>query len=193
MLSINSIRILVLGLVTTLPCLGIAAPATFKIDPVHSSVGFKIRHFVSKVPGTFADFSGTIVFDEKSPESSKVDAIIKIASVNTNNAKRDGHLQAPDFFDVAKFPEIKFTSTSWKKTGDNLYEVTGNLTMRDVTKPVTLTVTSLGTAPGRNDTTLAGWEAKAKLDRNAWGITYGAPAVGSDVEIEINIEATLQK
>lgn len=170
-----------------------AEVATYKLDASHSSVGFRIRHFVTKVPGHFAKFDADIQFDEANPANSKVSATINAASIDTNHADRDKHLQNDDFFKVGKFPEIKFVSTTWKKTGDNTYDVTGDLTMLEQTKPVVLAVTYLGQTPGRGGKMLAGWEATAKIDRTAWGISYGLPAVGKDVEIEINIEGVLQK
>ena len=104
-----------------------AAVETYAIDPVHSSVGFSIRHFISKVPGSFTQFSGTITVDRDNLEHSSVDATIDVGSINTRNEKRDSDLRSPHFFDAAKFSTITFKSSSWKKTGEDTYDVTGDL------------------------------------------------------------------
>ena len=101
-----------------------AAVETYAIDPVHSAVGFSIRHFVSKVPGKFTKFSGKITVDRDNLEKSSVTARIEIASVETGDNDRDTHLKSPDFFDAAKHPEMTFTSTAWKKTGTDTFDIT---------------------------------------------------------------------
>ena len=172
------------------------AAETYVIDPVHSSVGFNIRHFVSKVPGRFAKFSGTITVDRANPAQSSAEATIDIASVDTGNQKRDDHLRTADFFDAAKYPTMKFKSTSWKKTGENTYDVTGDLTLKDVTMPVTLKVTSLGFGPGMGGTQLSGWEATTTIDKKQWNMKDPPmldAALGDDVTISINIEAGMKK
>jgi polyisoprenoid-binding protein YceI len=98
------------------PAISLAAE-TYVIDASHSSVGFSIRHFVSKVPGKFNRFEGKISFDKSNPAASSVEATIQVASIDTENQKRDDHLRNPDFFDVAKFPTMTFKSTAWKRTG----------------------------------------------------------------------------
>lgn len=166
-----------------------AEVATYTIDPVHSGVGFKIRHHFTKVPGNFAEFSGTIHFDAENPSASSVEATIAAASVDTNSDKRDGHLRSDDFFKVATYPEITFKSTSWKKVGENQFEVVGDLTMVGQTHPVTLAVEFLGEGPGNRDTVISGWDISGSLDRTDWGITYGPGIVGNEVAIEISVEA----
>jgi polyisoprenoid-binding protein YceI len=169
-----------------------AAPETYNIDVVHSSVGFTIRHFVAKVPGNFTKFSGTIAVDRENLERSSAQATIDVASINTGNQKRDDHLRGPDFFDAAKYPTMTFKSTAWKKTGDDTYDVTGDLTLKDVTKPVVLKVTSLGFGPGQPGTQLSGWEATTKIDKKEFNVkdpTGLDAALGDDVTITINIEA----
>lgn len=179
------LALLTLGLVSHLG----AAPTTWKADPAHSSVGFAVRHFFSKVPGTFANLDCTIVYDADNVGASKATATIGIAGVNTDNERRDGHLQTDDFFSAATYPNMTFTSTKWVKTGDNTFDITGDLTIRDVTKPVTLKAALLGTGPGPRGATLSGWEASATINRTEWGINYGAGVVGEEVEISINVEA----
>jgi polyisoprenoid-binding protein YceI len=189
---------------TLLACLTIASaltPAAFSagqtyvIDPVHSSVGFSIRHFVSKVPGTFTKFSGTIVFDRDNLGASQADATIEVGSVTTANDKRDTHLKSPDFFEADKFGTITFKSSSWTKTGEDTYDVAGDLTIKSVTKPVTLKVTSLGFGPGMQGAQLSGWEAAATIKRSDFGVNGPAmlgTMLGDDVAISISIEADLK-
>ena len=170
-----------------------AATETYVIDSVHSSVGFGIRHFFSKVPGSFTKFEGHIVVDQANLENSSVEATIDIGSVNTANEKRDNHLRSPDFFDAAKFPTITFKSRSWKKTGEDTFDVTGDLTMKGVTKEVVLKVKSLGFGPGmRPGSKLSGWQASTTLKKaefNLAGPAMLAKVLGEDVDVHINVEA----
>lgn len=170
-----------------------AAVETYKIDPVHSTVGFTIRHFFTQVPGVFTKFSGTIVVDRDNLENSRVEATIEVPSIDTRVPMRDGDLKSDHFFDAAKFPTITFKSTSWKKTGEDTFDVTGELTIRGVTKPVVLKVTSLGFGPGMRGAMLSGWQATTTLNRNDFGITRYPKMLGDDVPVTINIEADLQK
>ena len=167
-----------------------AATETYVIDSVHSSVGFGIRHFFSKVSGSFTKFAGNIVVDQANLENSSVEATIEIGSVNTANEKRDNHLRSPDFFDAAKFPTITFKSRSWKKTGEDTYDVTGDLTLKGVTKEVVLKVKSLGFGPGMQPgSKLSGWEASTTLKRADFGVTGFEKVLGADVDVHINVEA----
>jgi polyisoprenoid-binding protein YceI len=161
-------------------------------------MGFQIRHLFSKVPGKFDDFSGQIQFDEANPEQSSVEVTINTASVDTGVKMRDDDLRSPNFFDVKKFPEITFKSTSVKKTGENTADVTGDLTMHGVTKPVVLKVELLGKGAGPKESTVSGWNASTALKRTDFGLTWnkvieGTQMVGDDVQIELNIEADLKK
>ena len=180
------------GLVSAAP----AAVETYTIDPVHSSVGFSVRHILTKVPGSFTQFSGAITVDRDNLENSSVEAVIDVGSVSTRNDKRDAHLKSPDFFDAAKFGTITFKSTSWKKTGDATFDVTGNLTMHGVTKEVVLKVDLLGFGPGMMGAQLSGWDASVTLNREDFGVNGPAmlgKALGTDVLVSINIEADLKK
>jgi polyisoprenoid-binding protein YceI len=174
-----------------------AAPETYTIDPVHSSVGFTIRHLVSKVPGKFTKFSGTVTVDKDNPANNTIDATIDTTSFSTENEKRDNHVRSSDFLDAAKFPTIKFKSTSWKKTGDDTYDVTGDLTIKDVTKPVTLKVASLGFGPGMMPgQVVSGWEATTTIDKKQFHVIDPPmldAALGDDVNIIINVEAGTMK
>ena len=166
---------------------------TYVIDTSHSSVNFSIRHFVAKTTGTFKDFEGTIAINTEDVTKSSVEATIQVPSIDTASVKRDKHLNKDDYFDTQKFPVMTFKSTKWETTDkDDEFLVTGDLTMLGVSKPVTLEVELLCMGPGRGGAQLAGWEATTEIDRTEWGLTSGAPAVGNEVEIEINIEAVKQ-
>ncbi len=166
--------------------------AVYKVDPVHSGISFKIRHFINKVPGVFNDFSGEIHFDKTNPANSKATATIQVGSVDTRNNDRDAHLQNEDFFESNRFPTIKFTSTKWEKTGEDTFQVSGDLQILGRTNPVVLDVTYLGEVEGRGQLR-SGWEAKGSLDRSDWGMGYGTPVVGKTVDIELNIQAHRQE
>ena len=175
-----------------------AAPQTWTIDPNHSQVGFSIRHFFSKVPGTFTKYSGTIVYDPEKPAASTVKAEIAAASINTNNEKRDGHLRSEDFFFAEKYPTITFESTKVTPVADKKLLVEGNLTMRGVTKPATLDVTFLGAGPSMGGEQRAGFEATTKVNRKDFNILWnktldqGGTMLGDDVEIRIGIEGVIR-
>lgn len=173
-----------------------AAVETYTIDPVHSSVGFSVRHFLTKVPGLFTKFSGTITVDRDNLENSSVTATIDVGSVSTNNERRDNDLKSPNFFDASNFATITFTSKSWKKTGDNTFDVTGDLTIHGVTKEVVLKVDLLGFGPGMMGAQLSGWDASTTLNREDFGVKGPAmlgKALGSEVGVSITVEADLKK
>lgn len=185
MKSLKSFTLLALA---TAASAAAAEVAVYKIDPVHSGISFKIRHFINKVPGVFEEFSGEIHFDKENPANSKAVATIRVASVNTRNDDRDAHLRNEDFFTVSEYPEITFTSTEWEPTGENTFSVTGDLSMVGQTHPVTMEVTFLGEMEGRGKIR-SGWEGSTTLDRTEWGMGYGTPPVGKEVEVELNIQA----
>ncbi|MGB0744583.1 MAG: YceI family protein [Opitutales bacterium] len=163
---------------------------TYKIDTTHSSVKFSIRHFVAKTTGNFSDFEGKLIVNRDDLTKSSVEATIKIPSVDTDNNKRDQHLQEEDYFGSKEHPLMSFKSKKWSKAdGDKKFKVTGDLTMRGITKEVVLDVELLGFGEGMRGSYLSGWEAKTVLDRTEWGINGGQPAVGAEVEVTINIEA----
>lgn len=173
-----------------------AATDTYVIDNAHSSVGFSIRHIVSKVPGTFTSFSGSIIVDQNNMEHNSVEAVINVGSINTANEKRDVHLKTADFFDVTQFATMTFKSKAWKKTGDDTYDVTGDLTIKGITKEVVLHVTVLGFGPGmKPGTKVSGWEATTTLhksDFNLAGPAMLGKVLGDEVTVHINIEAGAQ-
>ena len=180
--------------------LALAAPAladTYTIDKNHSEAAFQVRHILTKVRGTFRDFSGTINFDKAKPENSSVEFRIKTASIDTGVQKRDDHLRSPDFFDAATYPEIVFKSTKVVPTGNNVFDVTGDFALHGVTKQITLTVKFLGEQKFMKGAK-AGFETAVTLDRKDYGLVWnralesGGVMVGDEVEIAINIEADLQ-
>jgi polyisoprenoid-binding protein YceI len=174
-----------------------AAMATpYDIDASHSSAGFGVRHMmVSTVRGQFSKVSGTVDIDDADLSRSKVDVTIDPASIDTRDAKRDGHLKSPDFFDVANYPTITFKSTRVAKQADGKILATGDLTLHGVTKPVTLTVDSF-TAPIKDGFggTIRGVSATGKINRKDYGLTWnkaleaGGVAVGENVDLQIDVE-----
>lgn len=181
----------------------VAIPAfaadVYNVDPSHSEVSFQIRHMVSQVRGRFNDFKGTVNLDPANLAKSSVEFRVKAASIDTASPDRDKHLRAADFFDVEKYPEITFKSTSIKPTGKDAYAVTGDFTMRGVTKKITLPVTFLGSANDPWGNVRAGFETGTTLDRKDYGMNWntaldnGGVILGDDVKIAINLEATKAK
>ncbi len=166
-----------------------ATPADeYKIDPVHSNVGFAVRHLaVSTVHGRFNDFSGSILFDDKDPSKSSVDVVIKTTSINTDNSNRDNDLRSPNFLDTTKFPELTFRSKSVEKKGD-AYVAHGTLTIHGVSKDVDLPFSLTGPVGTQRGKAL-GAEASLPINRQDYGIAGGGAMVGNDVKIEISVEA----
>ena len=138
--------------------LTVRANDTYKIDPVHSAISFKVRHFFSYVNGRFGKFEGTINVDPDHPEKSSVTATIDAASVDTKNDRRDSDLRSDHFFDVAKYPTITFKSKSVKQTGADSGDILGDLTMHGVTKEITLHVKFLGKGTGMMGKPISGWQ-----------------------------------
>jgi len=172
------------------------ATGTWNVDRVHSEIGFSVRHFVSKVSGGFTDFSGAIRIDAEKPEASSVEFAIKVASINTNEPKRDAHLKSPDFFDAEKFPEIRFVSRKVVPKSDTAYEVIGDLTMHGVTKEVTLPVSFNGIAKDPWGGERAGFETAIRLNRQDYGIKWnkvldqGGTMLSDDAAVTISLETT---
>lgn len=187
------IRSLVPALLAVIALPALAQDA-YKIDAVHSQVGFKVRHFVAKTAGRFTKFEGVVKVDTADISKSSVEVSIDAASINTDNEGRDKHLRSADFFETDKHPTITFKSTAVKEVAKGRLEVTGNLTMKGVTKQVTFPITNAGTRPGmKPGTVLAGFiDGALKVNRMDYGIKYGPAVVGEDVEIELNIEAQKQ-
>jgi polyisoprenoid-binding protein YceI len=166
----------------------------YKIDPAHSTVGFNVKHMmVSTVPGRFTQFEGVIVYDDKDPSKSSVTATIKTASITTDNEARDKHLKTGDFFEVEKYPEIKFVSKKVEKRGDKWVAI-GDLTMKDVTKQVEIPfeLNKMETPRGK----VIGVDGELKINRQDYHVTWQRPlqqgmgvTVSDEVKITLNLEA----
>jgi polyisoprenoid-binding protein YceI len=167
----------------------------WKLDKVHSNVMFTVRHLVvSEVTGSFGDFTVNFVNTKEDFSDAGIDAVIQTASINTQNERRDAHLKSDDFFNAEKFPEMKFKSTSLKKVADNKYELLGDLTIRDITKPVKFDVTHLGVVSAGQMGTRSGWKATTTINRFDFNLKWdktiesGGLIVGQDVTIQLNLE-----
>lgn len=187
--------LLFFGALLSAPLLTANAADTYKMDPVHSSISFKVRHFFSYVNGSFKKFEGTITLDPDHPEKSAVNATIDVSSIDTRNDNRDNDLRSADFFDAAKYPTITFKSRSVKQTGADSADVIGDLSMHGVTKEITLHVKFLGKGKGMGGKPISGWQVTTEpLKRSEYGLTWskvveGTAAVGEEVTITIDIEA----
>jgi len=174
------------------------AASTYTVDPSHSEVSFQIRHLVTQVRGVFRDFDATIVRDDEKPGGSSVELRIRATSIDTGNERRDNHLRTADFFDVENHPEIVFRSTAVEQVSEHEYEVTGELTLRGVTKSVELPVFFSGEIGGPRDATIAGFSTSATLDRKEYGIVWnraldsGGYVLGDEVSVQVNLETRKQ-
>jgi polyisoprenoid-binding protein YceI len=169
---------------------------TYAVDPTHSRIGFVARHaMVTKVRGSFNEFEGTGVFDVENPAASKLDLTIKTASIDTRNADRDGHLRGNDFFAMEQYPEITFASTTVEQLDAENYRVTGDLTIKGVTKPVTVDFEYTGTAVDPFDNVRIGLEGKTVVNRKDWGVNWnaaleaGGVLVSEKVTLEFEVSA----
>lgn len=177
-----------------------AAPAQaetihYTLDKPHTQILFFVGHMgVSKSQGEFLDYEGKITFVTDKPEQSSVEATIRTASIDMGDAKWDEHMKNADFFDVEKFPEMTFKSTSIAVTGDKTADIIGDLTLLGVTKPVTLKAEWIGSGKhAMSGKDLAGFSATGNLKRSDFGMNYGIPMVGDEVEIRIEVEAVAQE
>ncbi len=173
--------------------------ATWTIDLAHSEVQFKIRHLViSTVSGSFKKFEGTIESDTDDFTDAKIQFTADAGSVFTNNEQRDAHLKSDDFFNAEKYPKITFVSTEINKEGKDEYMLKGNLTMRDVTKPISLDVDYGGTTVDSYGQTKAGFEITGKVDRQDYGLKWsavtetGGIVVSDDVRLIMSIQIVKQ-
>ena len=169
---------------------------TWNIDVAHAGIHFSVRHMVvAKVRGSFKKFSGTVSLDPSAPAGASAVASIEVASLDTGVEQRDGHLRSADFFDVERFPAISFQSTKVERSGGSNLKVTGNLTLRDVTRPVVLEVEQLGTAKDPWGNTRAAFSARTSIDRRDFGLKWnqaleaGGVLVGEKVDIELEVQA----
>ncbi len=175
--------------------------ATYQVDTAHSAAEFSVKHMmITTVKGVFEALDGTLEFDEDNPEDSKIVAKIQTASINTRVEDRDNHLRSGDFFDAENYPEMVFESTDIDVTGDNAGKVTGNLTIKDVTKPVTFDVEYLGEMENSPfGDTRAGFTGSTTINREDWGLTWnqaletGGVLVSKDVKITVELQAVKQE
>jgi len=170
----------------------------WKLDQAHTNLGFVARYLMlTKVRGRFRDFDGTIHIG-KTPEGSWVEVTMDAASIDTDNETRDEHLRSPDFLDVQRFPKLAFKSTRIQVTGDTSLRVEGDLTIRDVTRPVVLDAEFEGTTKGIRGDSRVAFSASTEIDREDWGIMWnmaletGGMLVGKRVQIELEVQAILQ-
>lgn len=173
--------------------------ATYKIDPDHSDIMFKVKHLmISTATGVFKKFDATLEINEEDFSQAKVTFEADIDSVDTKNEQRDAHLKSDDFFNAEQFPKMTFKSTGIKKSGDNEYTITGDLTIRDITKPVELKVEYNGSTTDPWGQERMGFEVSGKIDRKEYGLKWsavteaGGLVVADDVKLAMNIEMVKQ-
>jgi polyisoprenoid-binding protein YceI len=173
--------------------------ATWKLDSAHTSANFSARHMmITTVRGGFKNVTGTIVYDPQNPAASSVEAVIDATTIDSGVADRDNHLKSPDFLDVANYPTITFKSTKVEPNADGTQaKVTGDLTIRGVTRPVVLDVEYLGQGKSPFGTTNIGFTASTKINREDFGLTWnvaletGGWLVGKDITLNLDVEAIL--
>jgi polyisoprenoid-binding protein YceI len=173
-----------------------ALTGTYAIDPSHSRIGFVARHaMVTKIRGSFNEFEGSGHFDAENPTKSHLQLTIQAASIDTRNADRDAHLRSNDFFDMESYPTITFASTAVAQTGDDEYRVTGDLTIKGVSRPVTVELEYTGTAVDPYGNQRIGFEGKTTVNRKEWGVNWnaaleaGGVLVSEKVTLEFEVSA----
>ncbi|MGW0394232.1 YceI family protein [Streptomyces sp. NPDC003042] len=171
----------------------------YTLDPAHTQIGFVARHaMVTKVRGAFNEFEGTAYLHGEEPAKSSVSVIVKSASIDTRNEQRDGHLRTNDFLDAPNFPDITFVSTGVEQLGGSDFQVTGDLTIKDVTRPVTIDFAFQGSAMDRSGNLRVGFEGSVPISRKDYGITWnaalesGGVVVGDKVVLEFDVSAVRQ-
>ena len=186
-------KALTIGLaVASAATLSMAKPVAYQIDPTHTATVFSWSHFGFSTPSAnFSDIQGTINVDNAKPENSSVNVTIPLSSLNTNVKALDEHLQKADFFDAAKYPNITFKSTKVQAAGKNKYKITGNLTVKDVTKPVVLdaVLNKQGVHPMTKAESI-GFNATTSFNRSAFGVGAYVPNVGDKITVNITTEAS---
>ena len=169
--------------------------ATYTIDPLHSEVLFKVKHLmISTVTGSFGKYNGTITAENEDLSDAKFAFEAEIDSISTNNEQRDGHLKSPDFFDSEKHPHLSFKSTKVEKKSDSDYVLHGNLTIKDVTKPVSLSVEFGGIGKDPWGNTKAGFNVEGKINRKDFGLNWNAALETGGVLVseEVKLSASIQ-
>jgi polyisoprenoid-binding protein YceI len=168
-----------------------ALTGDYTIDPAHSSIGFTVRHaMVTNVRGSFGAFEGSLHLDGAEPALSTASIDVEIASVDTGMADRDGHLRSGDFFDVERFPKMTFRSTSAEQLGGDDYRITGDLTIKDVTRPLSIDLEFNGSATDVYGNERAGFEGSAQILRSDWGLTWNAALETGGVMVSDKVKLT---
>jgi polyisoprenoid-binding protein YceI len=177
-----------------------ALTGDYTIDPAHTTIEFVARHaMVTNVRGSFQDFTGSLHLDGQDPGKSTATLDIKMASIDTGNADRDGHLKSADFFKIDEYPDMTFRSTKAESLGGDDYRITGELSLLGVTKPISIDLEFNGVAKDPFGNERVGFEGKAELLRSEWGLTWnaaletGGVVLGDDVKIELDLELVKQK
>ena len=165
---------------------------TFKIDPVHSSVLFSIKHLgVTDFYALFTDISGMVTFDKADPAKSSVELSIPVESIDSRNAKRDQHLKSPDFFNAKQFPTLSFKSKKVEASGDT-YRISGDFALHGVTKPITIEFKKGAEAKGMEGELRTGGEARLTIKRSDYGMSFMQGALGDEVNIIVSLEGVKQ-
>lgn len=189
-------RLAVILSVVSVLLAGPALASEYAIDPVHSSVLFKVNHLgASNVYGMMPDISGTLSFDPENLGNCALSITVKPESLTTFNPRRDTHLKSVDFFNTKEFPVISFKSASWKKVADRTYELKGDFTLLGITKPITVQVLHVGVGKDQRGIELAGFEATFTIDRTDFAMNYGVAekgGLGKDVTITVAVECHKQ-
>ncbi|MFI9027131.1 YceI family protein [Streptomyces sp. NPDC053560] len=168
-----------------------ALTGEYTIDPAHSSIGFTVRHaMVTNVRGSFGEHEGTLRLDGANPAASTANIDVKIDSIDTGIADRDAHLKSADFFDAEKFPLMTFRSTAVEQTGSETYRVTGDLTIKDVTKPLSIDLEFNGSATDVYGAERVGFEGTADILRSEWGLTWNAALETGGVMVSDKVKLT---
>lgn len=172
---------------------------SWQLDKAHSSINFSVRHMmISTVRGRFEDFDGTFDVNEADPTKSKVEITLQVDTINTKEPQRDGHLKSPDFFDAAQYPVITFKSKRVEKVSDSDWRLVGDLTIKGVSKEVTLNVEYAGQAKSPWGTVNAGFTGQAKINRKDWGLNWnqaletGGVLVSDEITISVELELIKQ-
>lgn len=175
------------------------AKSTWNVDVSHSMVGFSVKHMMfTTVRGKFEKFSATVIADPEDLTTAEIDFTVDLSSINTNDEGRDNHLRGTDFFDVEKHPTMNFKATSTTKKGEHAYDMTGDLTIRNITKPVTFHVTFEGSGKNPWGAEVAGFAASTTISRKDWDLSWnaaletGGVLVSDQVKIELEIQASKQ-
>jgi len=169
------------------------AAETYVIDPVHSSVVFRVKHLgFTYVSGRFANPEGRLIFNSQTPTQSSVEITVKTATVDTDHKKRDNHLRSPDFFDADKYPNISFKSDSVKKRNGDVYEVSGTLDLHGIRRPLRVSVEHVGSGKDPWGGYRAGFDTTFTIKRSDFDMRFGPNIVSDDVRITVSIEAILK-